>query len=96
MVNADHPANPALLEEIIQVIHRRVKPPKPQITADTSLLTELDIDSLSLLDLVEDIKTKFGVDLFGATFSMTNFETPRQMMLSIEAALRERPADGAT
>lgn len=45
------------------------------ITAQTLILTELDLDSLKMLELIEILKERFGVDFLSAPRSIADLYT---------------------
>ncbi len=57
----------------VLIIINGVRPPDaPPASANTSLLVDLDLDSLRMLDLVEAIKQEFGVYLLAPPFTLSD------------------------
>lgn len=60
MIDADHEAAVAYICSTVRALERhRGK----QVTSDTRLLVDLDIDSLEIVELVDALKSRFSVDL---------------------------------
>jgi acyl carrier protein len=49
------------------------------VDIDTKLVTELDFDSLAVLELVSTIKIHFGVDLLDDYFTVADIQTARSI-----------------
>jgi len=45
------------------------------IAIDTNILSELDFNSLQLLELAERIKTRFGTQILGEPFALIDIES---------------------
>lgn len=80
MPNAD------LLIDVIEIV-RGIAPATARIGSDTHLFTDLDLDSLRMLELADTLKTEFGVDLLMPPHSMAALTTPQTIAAAIEFAL---------
>jgi len=64
----------ALTTELIELV-RGLSPPGSVITPQTGILAELDLDSLKMLELVDALKVKYGVDFLEAPHSIYSLRT---------------------
>jgi len=72
---------------------RGMDPQKRAITPQTLIFSELDFDSLKMIDLIETLKKKYGVDFFAAPFSLLDLRTPTTLVAAIgRAAAGQTPA----
>ena len=58
----------------------------PSITPETRILVDLDLDSLQMLDLIESINAKYGVDLFMPPYTMDVLRTPATLAETLARA----------
>jgi len=79
-------ASPEVTNEVIELV-RAIAPATARIRANTQLLTELDLDSLRVLELAETIKAEFGVDLLAPPRSMEDMATPETIAAALESAM---------
>ena len=64
-----------ILEDVMQML-RQMDPQQRVITPTTLILTDLDFDSLQMLDLLEIIKARYGVNLLLSEYSLDFLRTP--------------------
>jgi acyl carrier protein len=74
-----------ILFEIIKDM-RRLDHRARDISPHISVYTELDFDSLQMVDLIESIRTKFGVDLLATDNLLRDFLTPEAMAKAVAKA----------
>lgn len=60
-------------------------PPDSVITAQTRILADLDLDSLKMLELIDALKEKYGVDFLEVPHSLNSLRTVE----TLEAALKD-------
>jgi acyl carrier protein len=70
-----------------------VRQPKPQISNNTSILIELDFDSLQLLELIEEVRTEYKIDLSKDPNLIQILETPGSLANAI-LQLTTQKSDG--
>ncbi len=75
------PVGEALLDDLIQltrsIVGTGIERP---IGADTVLVgKEAEIDSIALLEVLEAVSTRFGVDVLPADVALTNFSSVRSL-----------------
>ena len=84
------PNEDSIESEIIEMVSR-ISDRRQEIHSNTKLLSELDLDSLQVLELIEQIERRFGVDLLKDTAAYENIMDPRS---AAEAVLRIRRSLG--
>lgn len=72
-----------LVTEVIEIIRSVAGKSHDSITCDTKLLVETDLDSLKLLELVEAIRARYGVDLSSDPYSVRDLRTPEAIAATI-------------
>jgi aryl carrier-like protein len=75
--------NKELLLEIIEHV-RIVAKAETEILATTSILIDLDLDSLEMLELVEVIARNYQVDLLSAPHTIEDIRTPLTIAEAIQ------------
>jgi acyl carrier protein len=65
-----------ILTRIISILRTILTQRKEPIHADSLILTDLDLDSLQYLELVETIRETFGVDILSDPKHHENLKTP--------------------
>jgi len=65
----------AILIEVIEILHR-VDLQKRNITENTLIFTELDFDSLQMLELTETLQERFGVNFLSDLLFFKDLRTP--------------------
>jgi acyl carrier protein len=71
----------AILDAVITLI--RTIASRKDVSASTNILIELDIDSLQLLDLVEQIRVRFGIDILKEPDSIQMLSSPASIAEAI-------------
>jgi len=68
------------IEYILSAISATVKIPSDVVlTEETDLLVQLDVDSTSMLEIVEAINRRYEIDLFSAINDFGDLSSPRKM-----------------
>lgn len=69
------------LDEILSEIMCSIPtgPGKTIATPDTSLWTDLDLDSLEMLELIDHVERRYQVNLFSTGIDLRYIETPRKL-----------------
>jgi acyl carrier protein len=81
------PSKEATVSEVIAIL-RRVNADKPgPIAAGTRILTDLDLDSLKMIELMDSLKTNYGVDFAVPPQSLDDLRTPETIAAAIQRAL---------
>jgi acyl carrier protein len=62
-------------KEIIAIIAKEVKKPIDSITVDSTLVGDLDIDSLGLVDITFELEDKYGIEIIMQDASDIKIET---------------------
>ena len=71
-----------LLIQITEIL-RQVDRGRRPITAQTLIFTELDFDSLQMLELVETLRTRFGIDFLSDPYSLKDLRTPNSIVAGL-------------
>ena len=74
-------------QRVIRCISRSTGAPVSEITADSRLEGELDLDSLDRLNVVMDVEDEFGVEL--PDEALENIETVRELVAMLAASQDE-------
>ena len=66
----------SLVGEVIEIL-RRLKPDdSAMITSQTLILTELGVDSLKMIELIDVLKAAYGVDFLAPPRSLDDLRSP--------------------
>jgi acyl carrier protein len=84
---------PKIQSRVLQIVAGLARQPKPQISNNTSILIELDFDSLQLLELIEEVRTEYNIDLSKDPNLIQILETPRSLANAI-LQLKTQKSDG--
>ena len=76
------PTPDSLVAEVIGIL-RQLKPEAGAVTPRTLILTELGVDSLKMIELIDILKARYGVDFFAPPLSLDDLSSPE----TIAAAL---------
>lgn len=72
-----------MMEETIKVVREIIGKPI-LINPNTKLFTELDLDSLQMIELIDTLKLKFGVDFSSVAHTLSDIETPEAIVAALE------------
>jgi hypothetical protein len=65
--------------DIIEVVKMTSRRKSMSITPDSAILTESDMESLEMLEFIEIIKTRYGLDLLSKASLINDKTTPRAL-----------------
>lgn len=75
----------AVLQEVIGIL-KRLDPGCCPVTETVNILTELDFDSLKMLELVEALQAAFGINFLQDPYSMNDLRTPETIAAAVLAS----------
>ena len=73
--------------ELIGILQQMV-PPGSVITAQTRILTDLDLDSLKMIELIDLLNARYGVDFLEAPHSLSSLQSVETLEEALKAAAR--------
>ena len=68
-----------LIDEIILMVTAVAGQNSRMVARNSSLLTDVDLDSLRLIEFIETVKKRFGVDLLLPPHSLADLATPETL-----------------
>ena len=74
-----------ILNEVLAIVKQARAGNPGSISPATSILVDLDFDSLQILELVEQLKDRFGVDFMAEPLSLRDLATPMTIADSIRS-----------
>lgn len=104
LINAkDRPTqrNPCMMDRHAQCLAKVISLLEPVTTGkavghDTRILSELDLDSLAMLEFVEALKAEFGVDFLAPPRSLAELSSPRTIADALCGRADEAGGSGET
>jgi len=79
-----------IIDEIILMVTAVAGQNARMVTRRSSLLSDVDLDSLRMLELIEGIRQRFGLDLLSPPHSLADLQTPETLA---DAILSSNPAN---
>jgi acyl carrier protein len=82
-----------LVSEILTLLREMDGKGRP-VMPETRILVDLDFDSLQMLELIETIKARYGVDLFMPPHTLDALRTPMTLaaaLTQVQPATRNAP-----
>jgi acyl carrier protein len=82
------PSKEDTISGVIAIL-RRIASDKPgPITAGTRILTDLDLDSLRMIELMDSLKAQYGVDFSAPPRSLSDLRTPETIAEAVLKSAR--------
>jgi acyl carrier protein len=77
------------IDEVIDLVRHVSPTPTPPIHPNTAILVDIDLDSLKMLELIELLKGRFGVDFLTSPRSIRDLSTPTSIFEALLEARRQ-------
>ncbi len=75
-----------LVAELIGILRQLKEDESAVITPQTLILTELGVDSLKMIELIDVLKARYGVDFFAPPLTLDDLRSPETIAAAVIAA----------
>jgi acyl carrier protein len=83
----------AMLNAVIETVKSVCRDKSICVEPTTSIMTEVDLDSLAMLELIGALKAKFGTDFLDSKYSMEDLLSPATIVAALLQEQQSSTAD---